>query len=125
MGGDTLLYSVDAVMKQMSRLTISDDKKWLVISVEDSGCGIVKTELAEMLKAYTQSSRGTNRTFQGTGLGLFICLSLCQQLQGYIGCSSTPGVGTVFNIGIPVQTTSTDWIEQKVPAVIETKTTPS
>ncbi|KAL3940640.1 MAG: hypothetical protein SGARI_000892 [Bacillariaceae sp.] len=101
MEGDDLLYSVEAVMKKMSRLSVTDEKKWLVISVEDSGCGIMKTELAEMLKAYTQSSRGTNRTFQGTGLGLFICMSLCQQLQGYIGCSSTPGIGTVFNIGIP------------------------
>lgn len=100
---DDLLNSVDAVKKQMARLTVSNDKKWLLISVEDSGCGMKDGELGDMLKAYRQSSRGTNRTFQGTGLGLFICVSLCHQLKGYIGCSSTPGFGTLFHVGIPVE----------------------
>ena len=77
-------------------------KKWVLASVADSGCGIKPSELAEMLKPYTQSSKGTNRAFQGTGLGLFICVSLCHQMDGFLSCSSTPGVGSVFHIGIPV-----------------------
>jgi two-component system sensor histidine kinase EvgS len=40
--------------------------------------------------------------FQGTGLGLFICVSLCHQLQGFISCASTKDVGTAFHVAIPV-----------------------
>lgn len=83
-------------------------KSWILASIADSGCGIKPNELQEMLKPYTQSSRGTNRTFQGTGLGLFICLSLCHQLNGFLSCSSTPGVGSAFHIGIPVGDTQAE-----------------
>jgi signal transduction histidine kinase len=118
---DDLLGSVDAVRREIARLAVSDDKKWLLISVEDSGCGMRESELGEMLKPYRQSSRGTNRTFQGTGLGLFICVSLCQQLKGYIGCSSTPGVGTLFHVGIPVEDkgdAKANASADKIPAII-------
>ena len=61
------------------------------------------TQLAEMFSPYTQASTASNRTFQGTGLGLYICLSLCEQLKGFIACSSTPDEGTTFHIAIPVE----------------------
>ena len=78
-------------------------QQWMLVSVSDSGCGMKPNELSEMLQPYTQSSRGSNRVFQGTGLGLFICMSLCQQMQGFLACSSTQGSGTVFHIGIPAK----------------------
>jgi hypothetical protein len=59
----------------------------LVLSVvADSGCGMKPEELADVLKpAYTQArSNGTNCKFQGTDLGLFICLPLCQQLAEWL-----------------------------------------
>ena len=55
-----------------------------------------------MLQACTQSTRASNRVFQGTGLGLFICVTLCQNLNGFVSWSSTSGTGTVFHVGIPV-----------------------
>lgn len=98
-----LFDSVEAAKDHVMRLSPPADQKWLLISVTDSGCGMRPNKLAEMLQPYTQSSRGSNRIFQGTGLGLFICVSLCQHLNGFLGCSSTPGIGTVFQIGIPVK----------------------
>jgi len=44
----------------------------------------------------------------GTGLGLFICMSLCRRLEGFIACSSTSGEGTVFHVGIPVEVQKDD-----------------
>ena len=79
------------------------DKRWLLVSVVDSGCGMLGTDLAKMFSPYTQASSGSNRSFQGTGLGLFICVSLCIQLSGFIACASTPEKGTVFYLGIPVE----------------------
>ncbi|KAG7351076.1 bacteriophytochrome [Nitzschia inconspicua] len=100
---DDILDSVDAVKRRMARFTVSNDKKWLLISIQDSGRGMGEDELRDMLQPYRQSSGETNLTLQGTELGLCICVSLCQQLNGHIGCSSTPGVGTLFHVGIPVE----------------------
>jgi chemotaxis family two-component system sensor kinase Cph1 len=93
---NTVKENIGKVKKMMK------NQKWMLVSVADSGCGMKPEELAEMLKPYTQASNGTNRKFQGTGLGLFICLSLCQQLNGFISCSSTKCVGSIFQVGIPV-----------------------
>ena len=86
----------------LSRPECKRKTRWLLVSVRDSGCGMKAEELGEMLRPYTQSSSGSTRVFQGTGLGLFICTSLCRQLQGFIACSSTPHRGTVFHFSIPV-----------------------
>jgi len=100
-----LYDSIDGVKKEVALLSHArkrTDQKWALTSVSDSGCGIKPNELAEMLKPYTQPSRGSNRAFQGTGLGLFICVTFCYQLGGFLSCSSTPGYGSVFHIGIPL-----------------------
>lgn len=95
--------SMEAVKESIARTKKSSaNQKWMLVSVSDSGCGMDPTSLAEMLKPYTQASNGSNRKYQGTGLGLFICLSLCQQLNGFISCSSTEGKGSIFHVGIPV-----------------------
>ena len=98
-----LYDSVEAVQSHVSRLEPLRAQKWMLISVTDTGCGMKPNELAEMLQPYTQASRGSNRIFQGTGLGLFICVSLCQHLKGFLACSSTRGSGTIFQIAIPVK----------------------
>jgi light-regulated signal transduction histidine kinase (bacteriophytochrome)/CheY-like chemotaxis protein len=77
--------------------------KWLCVSVADSGCGMKPQELVEMFEPYAVSEKGTDSRFQGTGLGLYITVTLCQQLEGFIACASTSGVGTVFSIGVPVE----------------------
>ena len=98
-----IFTSIDSVRSHMQRIPNIHNQKWMCIRVSDSGCGIAPSELVSMFEPYTQASAGSNRTFQGTGLGLFICVSLCQQLAGFMVCASTPGQGTVFHIGIPVQ----------------------
>jgi len=98
-----IFTSVDMVRTHIQRIPHVLNQKWMCIRVADSGCGIAPTKLVHMFQPYTQASAGSNRTFQGTGLGLYICMSLCQQLGGFVVCASTPNVGTVFHIGIPVQ----------------------
>lgn len=98
---DEVVDSVETIKAKVMKHEDTKDK-WILASVLDTGCGMKPGELGEMLKPYTQSSKGSNRAYQGTGLGLFICVSLCHQLGGFIACSSTPGVGSVFHVGIPV-----------------------
>lgn len=117
MNEDEVCDSVEAVKAKVLKHEDKKDK-WILASILDSGCGMKPGELAEMLKPYTQSSQGSNRAFQGTGLGLFICVSLCHQLEGFIACSSTPGVGSVFHIGIPVSISDGKPAAEAVPDVV-------
>lgn len=80
-----------------------EDRHWMLVSVSDSGCGMKPQELVEMFQPYTMTGAATDNRFQGTGLGLYITVTLCQQLEGFIACASTAGVGTVFHVGIPVE----------------------
>jgi Histidine kinase-, DNA gyrase B-, and HSP90-like ATPase len=76
--------------------------RWISFSVSDTGCGMKPTELAEMYEPYTQGD-GNQHKFVGTGLGLFICVSLCYDLGGFMACSSTFNQGTNFFVAVPVE----------------------
>jgi hypothetical protein len=60
------------------------------------------TELAEMYEPYTQGEEHQHK-FVGTGLGLFICVSLCHDLGEFMACSSTFNQGTNFFVAVPVE----------------------
>lgn len=97
-----LFESLAVARERVRIIPTMPSQRWLSVSIEDTGCGMKPEELVEMLKPYTQSSDESNKVVQGTGLGLFICVSLCHQLSGFLACASTPGKGTAFHIGIPV-----------------------
>lgn len=103
-----MLSDIGEVQRRVKMYPNFADKRWLIVTVRDSGCGIKDTDLANMFAPYTQASSGSNRSFQGTGLGLFICVSLCIQLNGFIACASTPDKGTVFFLGIPADVVKGD-----------------
>ncbi|KAG5178217.1 hypothetical protein JKP88DRAFT_248300 [Tribonema minus] len=79
---------------------------WYNFEVEDTGPGIgSETEMFEMMKAYHQLSSGRCKTYQGSGLGLHICLTHCKNHGGLLAVGSTVGVGTVFVFIIPMMLT--------------------
>jgi len=100
--GEMLTNAADVrqVLQGRSR---GEGRHWMCVSVADSGCGMKPQELVEMFQPYTMTGSSTDNRFQGTGLGLYITVTLCQQLEGFIACASTAGVGTVFHMGIPVE----------------------
>lgn len=99
-----MLTSIEDVKNS---IVVESSKRWLMISVADSGPGMKAEELSEMFQPYVQARMARSRPIvQGTGLGLYICATLCQQLRGFLACSSTPEQGTVFHVGIPVDVKS-------------------
>lgn len=74
-----------------------------VIEVEDSGPGIQAEHLAKIFEAFRQADDSFNRSFQGTGLGLAISRSLVELMGGAISVESTPGVGSLFRVTLPVK----------------------
>ena len=101
-----MLTSIDNVRDYVNGHCCDDTgpmrKQWMCLSVSDSGIGMKANELEQMFEPYTQGDAAT-QPFVGTGLGLYICVSLCQQLGGFIACSSTLNRGTKFFVAAPVE----------------------
>jgi PAS domain S-box-containing protein len=68
------------------------------IAVEDTGCGIDPTELGLLFEPFRQLRPSS---YEGTGLGLFLCRRLMTLLQGEIEVESEVGRGSLFRIRFP------------------------
>ncbi len=71
------------------------------IEISDSGPGISTEDLPYIFDPYYSASRKLQKT--GTGLGLFIAKGIVDAHGGRIQCESTAGVGTTFNITLPLK----------------------
>jgi two-component system, chemotaxis family, sensor kinase Cph1 len=109
-----VLHDVTSIEDWLRIQDSYSEEQWLILMISDTGCGIKATELSSMFAPYTQSSSGSNRNFQGTGLGLYISVSLCHLLNGFISSASTPKQGTSIAIGIPVKRFSNE-VARSIP----------
>ncbi len=73
----------------------------MVIEVEDTGVGIPKENLARVFDPFFS----TKEMRTGSGLGLNICRTLVENMNGTISVGSRPGEGTAFSVSVPVTTT--------------------
>lgn len=78
--------------------------KILVLSVEDTGIGIGKDQLAIIFDRFTQADSSITRKFGGSGLGLSIVKGLVTTMGGWTDVVSEKGKGSCFTVRIPVQT---------------------
>ena len=77
-----------------------DHTALLEFIVSDTGIGIPEDRLALLFKPFSQTDSSTTRQYGGTGLGLSIVHSLAHLMNGDVGVSSTPGVGSQFRFRI-------------------------
>lgn len=70
----------------------------LLLSVRDEGEGIAPADLGTIFERFRQT--GTNRS--GAGLGLSIVAAVAQGHGGTVTVESTPGIGSVFTIVLPL-----------------------
>jgi signal transduction histidine kinase len=76
----------------------------LVAEVEDTGVGMSAAQLERLFEAFSQADGArTASQYGGTGLGLMLTRSFCEQLGGAVTVRSAVGVGTTFTITLPEQ----------------------
>lgn len=72
----------------------------LCVSVIDHGPGIPKSERGRVFERFVQLDQTSTRSTGGTGLGLFICSKLAEQMGATLELTETPGGGCTFALGL-------------------------
>jgi hypothetical protein len=67
---------------------------------QDSGCGIEPEVIDRIFEKFVKVGKGSG---EGTGLGLSITKNFVELLNGTIKVSSDPGMGTLFQVALPVR----------------------
>ncbi len=73
------------------------------VNIIDSGVGIEPEKLNVIFRPFTQQDDGITRRYGGTGLGLTICRQLLDLMGGDISVESTRGLGSNFEVRLPVE----------------------
>jgi signal transduction histidine kinase/CheY-like chemotaxis protein/HPt (histidine-containing phosphotransfer) domain-containing protein len=79
-----------------------DDSPTIRFEVNDSGIGMTPEVLERVFDSFQQGDGSSTRQFGGTGLGLTIARELVRMMDGEIGASSEPGVGSRFWFEVPL-----------------------
>ncbi|MGD8888346.1 MAG: ATP-binding protein [Desulfobacterales bacterium] len=99
--GNALKFSAAGSKVVISASCIDDGRKWIEVSVSDSGCGIPKENLGKIFDKFERIDRG-KETPRGTGLGLSITKYIIADHGGAIWAQSEPGKGSTFLFTLPV-----------------------
>lgn len=75
----------------------------LEISIQDSGTGMSKDRLDNLLKLDKIVSEKGTRGEKGSGLGLILCNEFVQKHNGTIKAESEPNMGSIFTIELPLR----------------------
>jgi two-component system, NtrC family, sensor kinase len=87
-------------LKITSQVARSEGEDWAEIILYDTGLGIKKANLKNVLKPFFT----TKRPGEGTGLGLAICQELAMKYGGMLELSSKEGAWAQVKLKIPYRT---------------------
>ena len=84
------------------KLTVTAAGDKLMLRIEDTGPGIKPADIPKLFRAFEQVDTTVNRNKVGTGLGLPICKSFVEMMNGEITVESEYGAGSAFTVTIPI-----------------------
>ncbi|MEB3212714.1 MAG: response regulator [Leptolyngbyaceae bacterium] len=71
-----------------------------ILQVKDSGIGIREDQIPYLFERFRQADGSTNRTYEGSGLGLALVKELVEMHGGDIHVDSVYGEGTTFTVSL-------------------------
>lgn len=80
-------------------------RNFVTIVVSDTGIGIEEEHLPRLFERFYVIDKARSRNRGGTGLGLAIVKHIVTLHGGWVRVSSTPGSGSMFTVGLPVEST--------------------
>lgn len=83
----------------------------LRLMVSDTGAGLTKEEIGKLFVPFERLGAGGSQ-IEGTGLGLALCKTLVEAMEGRIGVDSTPGQGSTFWVEFPLVESQSAQLEQ-------------
>jgi PAS domain S-box-containing protein len=110
--GNACKFTSDGEITVRARRLRDDSGSWLELEVQDSGIGLTDEERERLFREFSQADASTTRRFGGTGLGLAISQRLCHLMGGSIDVRSEKGVGSTFNVLLPIVSAPADDAER-------------
>ncbi len=108
--GNALKFTVQGSVSTVVEYKADKDsttKGILIFKVKDTGIGIPQESLQQIFEPFiqleTEKNLNTDNSLRGNGLGLSITKSLIKNLGGRILTSSEPGIGSIFEVQLPIQ----------------------
>jgi two-component system OmpR family sensor kinase len=83
-------------------LSLTTDKNNAVLTISDTGIGILPEDLPYIFERFYRADRARSRDRGGTGLGLTIVQNIVKEHAGTIEVESTPGRGSTFILRLPI-----------------------
>lgn len=74
---------------------------FLKVAISDTGVGIKREEHKNIFERFYRVEE-TQETFQGIGIGLYVCRQIIKEHHGTLWVESEPGQDSVFNFTIPI-----------------------
>ncbi len=96
-------------LKRINPTTAND--RAIAFQVEDTGCGVLPSELESIFVPFTQTKQISHQ--EGTGLGLAISQQFVRLLGGEITVESILGKGSKFEFQIPITVVNSQQLKTK------------
>ena len=81
--------------------------------VRDTGIGIAPEAQSRIFREFEQADERIARSYGGTGLGLSISERIVKRMGGRITLESQPGVGSTFEVSVPLAAADSDGAAQR------------
>ncbi|MCL1812285.1 MAG: ATP-binding protein [Treponema sp.] len=96
-----------------------ENKVTLVFAVSDTGQGMTGEQVSRLFDEYSRFNTETNRSTEGTGLGMSITRNLVQMMNGKISVESKVNEGSVFTIRLPQKRSGTEVLGRELAESLE------